>query len=375
MAGNGDSLLRSQLLMSPNGRSRGSEWTLPDVPRGTRKSGHSAAGSSIQSDEKRLGSAHHNSHFQGRMSVETNEGSGARVLNPGHKPVRTVPVWVQNVPRANATGVSSQSTPALPDGARVAEHHFGPHCKQGLSDRHAHPCESRWTPFAQSTMYAQATSLEGKRVDENWLDAHFGDYSEPWQGKANETDLESGRGSLSLNQRRKRFTSRLQRTILQSPMIPLIIRLTVFVFSVVALGLGGSIRYYSTKFDHPQGPSAEMAIIVGAVALVYLVYITWDEYTGKPLGLRSPKAKMRLLFLDLIFIVFSSANLSLAFESLSSVTSSCTSGKINDEFDPKNDTICGRQKALASVLLVVLLAWLMTFSISVLRVVERVSAK
>jgi len=112
-----------------------------------------------------------------------------------------------------------------------------------------------------------------------------------------------------------------------------------------------------------------MAIIVDAIALVYILYITYDEYTGKPLGLRSAKAKMRLIFLDLFFIVFDSANLSLAFASLSDVRSSCVDaqGEISGYNDLKINTICGRQMALAAVLLVALVAWLMTFSVSVLR--------
>lgn len=110
-----------------------------------------------------------------------------------------------------------------------------------------------------------------------------------------------------------------------------------------------------------------MAIIVDAVALVYLVYITFDEYTSKPLGLRSPSAKTRLILLDLFFIVFDSANLSLAFASLSDVTGSCTEAEVNQELYPSNNAICVRQKALASVLLVALVAWLTTFAISVLR--------
>jgi len=123
----------------------------------------------------------------------------------------------------------------------------------------------------------------------------------------------------------------------------------------------------SSEYVHPQGPSALMAIIVDAVALVYLVYITFDEYTSKPLGLRSPSAKARLILLDIFFIVFDSANLSLAFESLSTVRGSCTFAEVNQEITPKNDAICDRQKALASVLLIALVAWLTTFAISVLR--------
>lgn len=210
--------------------------------------------------------------------------------------------------------------------------------------------------------------LEQNIVSYEWLNQNLGDYSEPWQGKE-EPDLESGRQSLNFMQRRKLWMSEFQHKILHSPVVPLIIRMTVFAFSVAALGLGASIRNLSNKFNRPQGASTDIAIIVDAIALVYLVYITYDEYTGKPLGLRPPRAKMRLIFLDLVFIVFASANLALAFETISSVTGSCTYARINDSFDPRNDPICVRQKGLASVLLVTLICWLMTFAISVLRYV------
>ena len=51
--------------------------------------------------------------------------------------------------------------------------------------------------------------------------------------------------------------------------------------------------------------------------------------------------------------VFDSANLSLAFEGV-------RGGGCDDQ-------TCNRQKALASVLLIALIAWLLTFSISVMR--------
>lgn len=263
-----------------------------------------------------------------------------------------------------------------PGNARVAEHHFAPHERQrefldSLDDTETYEREdreSRWKTFAKSTAYPRPQGVEEKQVSHDWLDDNLGDYSQPWEGgNLKETDLESGIHSMAFSRNRKRWFERFQYKMLRSPMVPLIIRLTVFVFSTIALALGGSIRYYSTKFQHKEGPSAEMAIVVDAVALVYLVYITWDEYTGKPLGLRPPKAKMRLIFLDLIFIVFDSANLSLAFTSLSDATGSCTDAEVNSVFFATNNLICERQKALASVLLVALVAWLMTFAISVLR--------
>lgn len=107
-----------------------------------------------------------------------------------------------------------------------------------------------------------------------------------------------------------------------------------------------------------------MAIIVDAVALVYTIYITYDEYTGKPLGLRPAKEKIRLIFLDLIFIVFDAANLSLAFKAVVEPTNYNT---IDKEGHKIRTSIEREQKALACVLLVVLMAWLTTFMISILR--------
>jgi len=115
-----------------------------------------------------------------------------------------------------------------------------------------------------------------------------------------------------------------------------------------------------------------MAICTDAIALPYLIYITWDEYTGKPLGLRSARAKMRLIFLDMFFIVFDSANLALAFAGLSDARSSCVTATVDLVEDKRNGSICRRETALASVLLIALIAWLMTFGISVLRLVERI---
>ena len=132
---------------------------------------------------------------------------------------------------------------------------------------------------------------------------------------------------------------------------------------MVALALGSSIRHLTDHDNAPEKtrntPSTDMSIIIDGVALIYLLYITYDEYTGKPLGLRSAIAKMRLIFLDLFFIVFDSANLSLAMEA--------SRNGDPESICPSHKHICHRQIALASVLLVALIAWLLTFSISVLR--------
>ena len=264
--------------------------------------------------------------------------------------------------------------PPQPGDAVVAQHNYSPHAtskpdyrRESLDtgpDQHPRR-ESRWKSFSKAIAYPREQGAEEKCVSPEWLNENMGDYSTPWR-----TALLNGEGSediLQIHLRREIWFRRLRSNLLRSPIVPLVLRLTVWCFSVAALAVGGSIQHLSNKFNHAQGPSALMAIIVDAVALVYLVYITWDEYTSKPLGLRSPAAKARLILLDIFFIVFDSANLSLAFESLSSVRGSCTETEVNRETAPKIDSICDRQKALASILLVALIAWLMTFSISVLR--------
>jgi hypothetical protein len=105
-----------------------------------------------------------------------------------------------------------------------------------------------------------------------------------------------------------------------------------------------------------------MAIVVDVVALPYIAYITWDEYKGKPLGLRAPKAKMTLVLLDLFFIMFESANLALAFAAQSDTEGACIDG------DNGSDRgICRRVKTLCAVLFIALVAWSLTFSVSIFR--------
>jgi hypothetical protein len=140
-----------------------------------------------------------------------------------------------------------------------------------------------------------------------------------------------------------------------------------------------------------------MAVVVGCLAIPYVLYVTWDEYMSKPyvsilssltttntqsyrLGLRSAVAKTSLLLCDLYFIVFSASNLSLAFDALFDRRWACYEDAFKPVGDaqiripatcPDNPSICYKQKALGGVLFISLVAWLTTFSISVMRVVEK----
>lgn len=193
-----------------------------------------------------------------------------------------------------------------------------------------------------------------------------------------------------------------QRILMQNPFVPLGLRVMVMIFVLCALAVGATI-FERTKVvnDSPfnrqsvnlgpssddeavceQQPSTYMAFIVDSFAILYLFYITWDEYFSKPLGLRRSRDKMRLLFLDLVFIVFSAANLSLAFNTLLDAQWACFKSPASNQLNlqaaqsvcVKDADLCRRQQTLAGVLLIVLVAWLMTFAVSCLRYVHRFQA-
>jgi hypothetical protein len=148
------------------------------------------------------------------------------------------------------------------------------------------------------------------------------------------------------------------------PLVPLFFRLLTLTTSITALSLSASIFHLSHAHSNnfTESPSTLMAIIVDVIAIPYICYITWDEYTGKPLGLRSPKAKIRLVLLDLFFIIFESANLSLAFGALSNQDGACREGK-----NGTSVSVCSRMEGLCGILMVALVAWSLTFSISIFR--------
>ncbi|MCJ1478052.1 hypothetical protein MMC13_006727 [Lambiella insularis] len=291
--------------------------------------------------------------------------------------VRAAPTWAKDDDEENELAdATSYLLPTAPSGAQVAQHNSSPsarhkkHAPGHLHDayrewtppttrHHITEVSSRWRAFADESAYPTTLTEGGQRVTEEWLTENGPDYSQPWHLSAdNELEKQDGRRS---GIRQQAWYKRLQRTILRNPIVPLVLRMIVWSFSFVALVLAALIlQIYRANSTLPHSASPTMAIIIDGIALVYIIYITRDEYTGKPLGLRSAKAKMRLIFLDLFFIVFDSANLSLAFEAITDATAA-------PEVCPLGDSLCRRQGALAAVIMIALIAWMMTFSISVLR--------
>ncbi|KEF57835.1 uncharacterized protein A1O9_05755 [Exophiala aquamarina CBS 119918] len=319
-------------------------------------------------------------------------------------PVRTIPPWVQDAEEDDLDDTEF-SLPGSPGAAFVAQHNHSPaflqrpllsgkqpDCHEYVtSSGHGRPDRtSRWATFARPSAYPRET-FNGEKVDADYWNRNFTDYSKAWLEDHEEDELESSSRYRAFRRKRQAWYKRAQYTILRNPFIPLFFRFTIFLFALLALGLGtsiwketGRITYCieqeprdarcrrlvgDEKPDYYRDPSGLMAIIVDAIALLYTIYITYDEYFSKPLGLRPARAKVRLVLLDLFFVVFQSANLSLSFESLTVDEGACQSGP-DPRTASKFDQVCHRAQALSAVLLVSLTAWLMTFSVSVLRYVS-----
>lgn len=318
-------------------------------------------------------------------------------------PVRTLPPWIRDVNEDDLEDIVPGSLDT-PDDVFLAHHNHSPSPRRLLppasfQQHRAYPTSSggvrperssRWISFARASAYPKE-QFNGETVDKEWLDRNFTDYSQPWLANHEEDDDDEGVSRYrAFRRKRQVWYKRAQFTILRNPFIPLAFRLTIITFAVTAIALGATIFDQTGKIsrcvgeaperrdetcrelvgnapiDYYRDPSALMAIIVDVIAVVYTVYITYDEYFSKPLGLRKARAKIRLVLLDLFFIVFQSANLSLSFESLTVDEGACAVGNGPTTY-VRFDNVCSRQRALSSVLLVSLVAWLMTFSVSVLR--------
>jgi len=178
-------------------------------------------------------------------------------------------------------------------------------------------------------------------------------------------------GYVPLKSRKRPLLQRIRYQILRNPYVPLVIRLMILTFAATALGISVQLRHDLKSSAHlVEDDSSLMAVIVDAVAIPYICAVTYDEYKAKPIGLRSTNAKLRIILLDLGFIVFESVNVGLVFMAVGGPDQGCD--KLANDGSSYFANVCGRTQALAGVLVVALFAWLSAFIISILRLVERI---
>ncbi|KAI5229185.1 hypothetical protein E4T42_05006 [Aureobasidium subglaciale] len=310
--------------------------------------------------------------------------------------VRSIPPWVQTEDDSDDESVDHQTQRLLPLANTVpASHHYLPapptqHKAPGRKWDHIRSAEpplldqpidtnqQRWLPYMMSG--PQPRGVPGARlVSDAWMDENMPHLTTTWTAAEPEKASEKTKGLwLFTPERRSKTFATIKRIILKNPFVPLVFRLLVLTFTVAALGLGARVFHEANAvYRQGNGPctkraSTYMAIILDSIAVPYIGYITWDEYLSKPLGLRSATAKVSLLLVDLLFIVFYSSNLSLALDALDDPRWACFDHNESQLSNcPASPRICRSQQGLSGVLVVALMAWLFTFIISVLRVVER----
>jgi hypothetical protein len=162
---------------------------------------------------------------------------------------------------------------------------------------------------------------EGRVVDAAWMEEHMPDLNPNWHPD-DEAEVEAVpqrltakglmyKGKWLISPERQEKSMRLfwvstcvcledeldrkadrifQRLLLKNPFIPLIFRLTTIAFTTAALAIAVSIYMNVQRVNHDADPnnqcakraSTYMAISVGAIALPYIAYVTWDEYMSKP---------------------------------------------------------------------------------------------
>lgn len=215
--------------------------------------------------------------------------------------------------------------------------------------------DAPWHEFIHSSAWGHPADEESEVVEPDYLEKLQPNFGRPPVGAFNPHHARASR-----RKRTMALYKRVWNLVMRHSLSPLLFRLVVMVTSILALGIAGRIYVLEDTDgrDSAERTQSIVAIVVDCVAVPYIGYMIWDEYTGKPLGLRSAVSKISLIMLDLFFIIFKSASTALAFESLSyhSVT---------------GPTVRRLAKALATFMLVALISWTMTFTVNIFRTVER----
>ncbi|KAI1264225.1 hypothetical protein F5Y18DRAFT_88478 [Xylariaceae sp. FL1019] len=227
---------------------------------------------------------------------------------------------------------------------------------------------ARWRDFVQSSAYGHNPSEKYEVLPQDVLDRQMPGLDLPVRTPLHPQDPKTKQS------RQKAWLSKIGGFVLRHPIAPLIFRLIVLITTISALALA-SVIYQREKDpdvysdNRPETSQAIVAIIIDSVAIPYILYMTWDEYTGKPIGLRAPAQKVSLVLLDLVFVVLKSASTALAFEAL---VYHSGDGQAQNDLDKRQALeSLNLARGLAGLTLVGLIAWILNFTISVFRLAEK----
>ena len=214
---------------------------------------------------------------------------------------------------------------------------------------------SPWMDFVHSSRYGHIPNEESEILDSEILDKLQPNFNRP-------VDIPRPLDAIRTRKARTRaLYKRAWQAILKHPLVPLAFRLIVLLTSTIALALSAKIFEIEKRQENKNSSERTqsiVAIVVDTVAIPYIGYMTWDEYTGKPLGLRPATQKISLVLMDLFFIIFKSASTALAFEALVFHNS-------------KDIQVRQYSQALTAFQTVSLISWSLTFTVNVFRLVAK----
>jgi hypothetical protein len=144
-------------------------------------------------------------------------------------------------------------------------------------------------------------------------------------------------------------------------LVPLFFRLAILLISIVGLVLAG-ILFQQVK---PITSSTIFIVAWPTIAIVFTLVVMTDEFLSPPIGLRPAFTKLSITLADLFFIMLNIANLTITFSLILDGPVCHTS--------PKQLRQCKLSHALCVILFFGAVAWTITFSVTLVRLVSAVS--
>lgn len=212
-----------------------------------------------------------------------------------------------------------------------------------------------WKEFLKSSAQPRLPDDKSRIVDKETMEKMY-----PGWDRDMEAQLQDADSKYAKKRRTRTLSKRLLISIMRHPLSPFFFRMGVMVTSIVALGIAAKIFALESGISDvgAERNQSIVAVAVDCVAIPYIAYMIWDEYTGKPLGLRSAMNKISLILLDLFFIIFKSASTALAFESFIYHT-------------VRQTVLVHSSMALAAFMLLGLISWTINFAINIFRTVKK----
>ncbi|KAK7997982.1 Lactose permease [Apiospora arundinis] len=109
---------------------------------------------------------------------------------------------------------------------------------------------------------------------------------------------------------------------------------------------------------HTLRSQAVASIVIDSLAIPYILYMMYDEFTGLPLGLRSAVEKASLTLIDVLFIILKAVSTALALQ-----TRELQSRESHGEWHNYSPYL--------GLLVCAVVAWIFTFVIMLFRLVDR----